>query len=69
MQITVQVSDRQVREALSRLRDAGTNVVYATTQQFGAARGEFGATRRGRPIPFGDIRARAFVGFSSFFSS
>ena len=43
---------------------AGTNVIYAPTHQFGADRGEFGATKAGRPIPFGDIPARAFFGYS-----
>ena len=41
---------------------AGTNKVYAATHQFGAERGEFGADRRGRPIPWGDIPARPFLG-------
>ena len=41
---------------------AGTKVIYAVTHQFGAARGEFGATRCGRPIPFGEIPARPFLG-------
>ena len=43
---------------------AGTNAIYATTHNFGAARGEFGATRTGRPIPFGEIPARQFIGVS-----
>lgn len=29
----------------------GTNLKYAATQHFGAAKGEFGRTRRGAPIP------------------
>ena len=41
---------------------AGTNKVYAPTHQFGAERGEFGTTRRGQPIPWGDIPARPFLG-------
>lgn len=43
---------------------AGTNLVYATTHQFGASKGEFGANRRGGPIPWGDIPARPFLGVS-----
>lgn len=43
---------------------AGTNLVYAPTQQFGAERGEFGSTKRGAPIPWGDIPARPFLGAS-----
>ena len=42
----------------------GTNVVYAATQQFGAAKGAFGTTSRGAPIPWGDIPARPFLGVS-----
>lgn len=47
-----------------RMAQAGTNVPYAPTHQFGARRGTYGRTRRGRPIPWGDIPARAFMGFS-----
>lgn len=43
---------------------AGVNVPYAPTHQFGAAKGEFGATKRGAPIPWGDIPARPFLGVS-----
>ena len=47
----------------------GTNLVYATTQQFGAERGEFGhgqfKTKKGSfPIPWGNIPARPFLGVS-----
>ena len=42
----------------------GTNPVYATTHQFGAKKGAFGATARGAPIPWGDIPARPFLGVS-----
>ena len=44
---------------------AGTNKVYAATHQFGARKGEFGRTRRGHPIPWGDIPARPFLGRSA----
>lgn len=45
----------------------GTNLIYATTQHFGAKRGEFGRgnfkTKAGSfPIPWGDIPARPFFG-------
>ena len=43
---------------------AGTNLVYAPTHQFGAEEGDFGSTISGRPIPFGDIPARPFLGVS-----
>ena len=47
----------------------GTNLAYATTQHFGARKGEFGRgnfkTRKGSfPIPWGDIPARPFLGVS-----
>jgi len=45
--------------------EIGTNRVYALTHQFGAERGEFGQTRRGGPIPWGDIAARPFLGIGS----
>lgn len=41
----------------------GTNKVYAPTQFFGAARGAFGSTKRGRPIPWGNIPGRRFMGW------
>lgn len=34
--------------------------VQAATLQFGAKRGQFGKTRRGAPIPWGDIPARPY---------
>ena len=44
--------------------EAGMNLVYAPTHQLGAAQGEFGTTRRGVPIPWGDIPARPILGRS-----
>ena len=49
---------------------AGTNVIYATTHQFGAKQGQFGqgnyTTRQGSfPIPWGDVPARPFLGVSA----
>jgi phage gpG-like protein len=41
--------------------EVGTNVIYAGTHQFGARQGAFGRTRRGGPIPWGDIPARPFL--------
>ena len=38
---------------------------YAGTQQFGAKKGQFGESKkRNKPIPFGDIPARPFLGIS-----
>ncbi len=42
----------------------GSSLIYAAVQQFGAAKGAFGATSRGSPIPWGDIPARPFLGLS-----
>lgn len=39
----------------------GTNSVYGATHQFGAKQGAFGKTKRGGPIPWGDIPARPFL--------
>ncbi len=47
-----------------RSAEAGTNLVYAATHQFGAEQGEFGTTARGGPIPWGDIPARPSLGRS-----
>ena len=44
--------------------EIGSPSVYAGTHQFGAARGAFGTTSRGGPIPWGDIPARRFLGLS-----
>ncbi len=48
----------------SDFAQAGTNVIYAATHQFGAKKGQFGTTKRGAPIPWGDIPARSFLGLS-----
>lgn len=43
----------------------GTPLIYGATHQFGAAKGAFGRTRFGVPIPWGTIPARPFLGLSS----
>lgn len=43
----------------------GTNKRYAATQHFGARKGQFGRTKRGGPIPWGDIPARPFLKLTS----
>lgn len=43
----------------------GSPLKYAATQQFGAAQGEFGKTRRGGPIPWGRIPPRPFMGLDA----
>ena len=40
----------------------GTADVKAATHQFGAKKGQYGSTRRGTPIPWGNIPARRFFG-------
>ena len=40
--------------------EIGSTRIYAGTHQFGARRGQYGADRAGRPIPWGDIPARPF---------
>lgn len=44
--------------------EVGTNVVYAKTHQFGARQGQYGRTKRGAPIPWGNVPARPFLGLS-----
>ena len=44
--------------------EVGSPLIYAGTHQFGAARGAFGSTSGGAPIPWGDIPARPFLGLS-----
>jgi phage gpG-like protein len=44
--------------------EVGTNLIYAAAMQLGAAKGAFGSTSRGSPIPWGDIPARPFLGIS-----
>jgi phage gpG-like protein len=44
--------------------EVGSSMEYAAVQQFGAGRGDFGSTKRGAPIPWGDIPARPFLGLS-----
>lgn len=42
--------------------ELGTNLIQAMAMQLGAARGAFGSTSRGSPIPWGDIPSRPFIG-------
>ncbi len=44
--------------------EIGSDRIYASTHQFGAGKGAFGSTGSGKPIPFGDIPARPFLGVS-----
>ena len=42
----------------------GTNLKYAPTHQFGAKKGVYGRTKKGSPIPWGDIPQRRMVGIN-----
>ncbi|MBN9504928.1 MAG: phage virion morphogenesis protein [Altererythrobacter sp.] len=42
----------------------GSSLIYSEVQQSGAVKGAFGADRRGRPIPWGSIPARTWLGIS-----
>ncbi|MFB1489650.1 MULTISPECIES: phage virion morphogenesis protein [unclassified Thiocapsa] len=44
-----------------RAVEVGSNRIYATVQQFGQPKGASGRTKRGGPIPWGDIPARPFL--------
>jgi len=57
-----------VYEAMPEMVIVGSTMVYAPTHQFGAKKGEFGKTKRGAPIPWGDIPARPFLGITEEFS-
>lgn len=49
-------------------RDAveiGSALEYSAVMQHGAAKGAFGKTRTDRPIPWGDIPARVWLGISA----
>jgi len=57
---------RQIQRFVSR--DGviiGSSLIYAGVMQDGAARGAFGSDRRGRPIPWGRIPARTWLGLSA----
>lgn len=43
----------------------GTDVKYAGIQQFGTKKGSLGKTKRGTPIPWGDIPPRPFFGYNN----
>lgn len=43
----------------------GSALIYSRVMQEGAAKGEFGTDRRGRPVPWGRIPARVWLGISA----
>lgn len=42
----------------------GTDRIYGATMFYGAKKSDFGTSKRGLPIPWGDIPAREFLGVS-----
>lgn len=42
----------------------GSSLIYSRVMQDGAAEGAFGQTKTGRPLPFGRIPARVWLGLS-----
>jgi phage gpG-like protein len=45
--------------------EIGSALEYSAVMQNGAAKGAFGTTRTGRPVPWGDIPARVWLGISA----
>lgn len=45
--------------------EVGSGRIQAAVMQAGAAKGAFGRTSRGSPIPWGNIPARPFIGLSA----
>lgn len=45
--------------------EIGSALEYSGVMQNGAAKGAFGATRNGRPVPWGNIPARVWLGISA----
>lgn len=43
----------------------GSALIYSRVMQEGAAKGAFGTDRRGRPVPWGRIPARVWLGLST----
>lgn len=52
-------------EATQKHVIVGSLMEYAGTQQFGATKGQYGKTKYGVSIPWGDIPARPFLGIST----
>lgn len=57
---------REIRQVATRdYAEIGSNLIQAAVMQFGAKRGAFGTSKAGRPLPWGDIPARPFLGISA----
>jgi phage virion morphogenesis protein len=58
------LSNEIVKSASSTEVEVGSNLEYSGVMQGGASKGQFGTDRRGRPIPWGNIPARVWLGLS-----
>lgn len=58
------LSTQIVKEVTEDELRVGSTMEYAAVHQSGASKGAFGRTKRGAPIPWGDIPARPFLGLS-----
>lgn len=57
---------RQIQRVVSKESvTIGSSLIYAGVMQDGAAKGAFGKDSRGRPIPWGRIPARTWLGVSA----
>lgn len=63
--LNAHLRDTLAPQATARSLKFGSNRVYAAVHQFGATAGAFGRSKRGRPIPWGDIPPRPFLGVST----
>lgn len=54
------VSHRLFHRVAGHSVEIGANAIQAAVLQFGARKGQFGNTKRGAPIPWGNIPARAY---------
>lgn len=56
---------REIAKLVSRdAVEIGSALEYSAVMQDGAGKGAFGSTRTGRPVPWGDIPARVWLGIS-----
>ena len=57
---------RQIQSIVAKGHvEIGSSLIYGRVMQEGAAKGAFGSDARGRPIPWGRIPARAWLGISA----
>lgn len=61
LQLSTKINYRVTGNAV----EIGSPMIYGGVHQFGARKGAFGSTKRGAPIPLGDIPARPFLGLSA----